>query len=64
MNGTRTAEVAEETLPDPWSGPGRSWGVFLKDAWRLARPYFHSEEKWRARAMLAVIVALTWARST
>lgn len=58
MNGARTAQVAEEALPDPWSGPGRSWGVFLKDAWRLARPYFHSEEKWRARTMLVVIVAL------
>ena len=46
------------TLPDPWSGPGRSWSTFLKDAWRLARPYFHSEERWRARLMLFVIVAL------
>ncbi len=46
------------TLPDPWSSPGRSWSTFLKDAWRLARPYFHSEERWRARLMLFVIVAL------
>ena len=46
------------TLPDPWRGPGRSWSTFLKDAWRLARPYFHSEERWRARLMLFVIVAL------
>ncbi len=45
-------------LPDPWNGPGRNWSVFLRDAWRLARPYFHSEEKWRARLMLGLIVAL------
>ena len=32
---------------------------FLKDAWRLARPYFmESEEKWSARGLLAAIVAL------
>ena len=31
---------------------------FLKDAWRLAKPYFNSEEKWTARGLLAVIVIL------
>jgi putative ATP-binding cassette transporter len=36
----------------------RGVGPFLKDAWRLARPYFFSEEKWAARGLLAVIVAL------
>jgi len=29
-------------------------GLFLKDAWRLARPYFaESEERWSARGLLA-----------
>jgi len=32
---------------------------FLRDAWALARPYFgSSQEKWRARALLAAIVLL------
>jgi putative ATP-binding cassette transporter len=33
-------------------------GPFLRDAWRLAVPYFRSEERWSARLLLAVIVAL------
>jgi putative ATP-binding cassette transporter len=36
----------------------RGLGPFLKDAWRLARPYFSSEEKWSARLLLAAIIAL------
>ncbi len=36
----------------------KSLGPFLRDAWALARPYFASEEKWSARALLAAIVAL------
>ncbi len=36
----------------------RGIGPFLRDAWRLALPYFRSEEKWSARLLLAVIVAL------
>ena len=30
---------------------------FLKDAWRLALPYFNSNEKWIARVLLATVVA-------
>ncbi len=29
-----------------------------RDAWRLAKPYFNSEERWPARGLLAIIVAL------
>ncbi len=36
----------------------RGLGSFLKDAWRLAVPYYKSEEKWRARFLLLVIIAL------
>ena len=36
----------------------RGVGSFLRDAWRLAVPYFKSEEKWRARGLLLVIIAL------
>ena len=33
-------------------------GTFLKDAWRLARPYFaESEERWSARGLLAAVIA-------
>ncbi|HET7882360.1 MAG TPA: ABC transporter ATP-binding protein/permease [Acetobacteraceae bacterium] len=31
---------------------------FLRDAWRLARPYFRSEEKWSAWVLLISILAL------
>jgi putative ATP-binding cassette transporter len=36
----------------------RGLGPFLKDAWRLARPYYFSEEKWSARLLLFSIIAL------
>ncbi len=35
--------------------------AFLGRAWALALPYFQSEEKWKARALLASIVALNLA---
>ncbi len=31
---------------------------FLRDLWRLTRPYWASEEKWIARGLLAAVVAL------
>jgi putative ATP-binding cassette transporter len=31
---------------------------FLRDLWQLTRPYWSSEEKWVARGLLAVVVAL------
>ena len=36
----------------------QSLGRVLSDAWHLARPYFVSEERWRARSLLVAIVAL------
>ena len=36
----------------------RALGPVLSDAWRLARPYFWSEEKWAARGLLLLIVTL------
>ncbi|HVZ06921.1 ABC transporter ATP-binding protein/permease [Rhodopila sp.] len=37
----------------------RGLGPFLKDAWRLTRPYFmSSEEKWSARGLLLGIIAM------
>jgi putative ATP-binding cassette transporter len=40
----------------------RGLGSFLKDAWRLSRPYFMtSEERWSARGLLLAIVVLNLA---
>ena len=36
----------------------RTFGPVLGDAWRLALPYFRSEEKWSARLLLASIIVL------
>src|SRR5277367_2824848 len=36
----------------------RGLGPFLKDAWRLAKPYYVSEQKWAAWGLLLVVVAL------
>jgi putative ATP-binding cassette transporter len=34
---------------------------FLRDAWRLAKPYWVSEDKWRAWGLLAAVIALNLA---
>lgn len=36
----------------------RALGAILSDAWRLALPYFRSEERWVARGLLLLIIAL------
>ncbi|MBX6373683.1 MAG: ABC transporter ATP-binding protein/permease [Acetobacteraceae bacterium] len=36
----------------------RRLGPFLRAAWTLAAPYWSSEERWRARLLLGVVVAL------
>jgi len=36
----------------------RGLGPFLKDAWRLSRPYFRSEEKWSAWGLLLIIIGM------
>ena len=36
-------------------------GEFLRDVWRLSRPYFRSEEKWTAWVLLASIIGLNLA---
>src|ERR1700704_4459666 len=32
--------------------------TFLKDLWRLTKPYWFSEERWTARGLLALIIAI------
>lgn len=39
----------------------KSIGFFLRDVWRLSRPYFRSEEKWSAWLLLASIIGLNLA---
>nr|WP_315478869.1 ABC transporter ATP-binding protein/permease [uncultured Rhodoferax sp.] len=36
----------------------QAFGQFARRVWALTQPYFHSEDKWKARGMLAAIVAL------
>ncbi len=36
----------------------KSIGSFLRDVWRLSRPYFRSEEKWSAWVLLISIIVL------
>ena len=36
----------------------QAFKAFVTQAWALTKPYFHSEEKWKARGLLAAIVAL------
>jgi putative ATP-binding cassette transporter len=36
----------------------RRLGHFLSDAWTLAAPYWRSEERWRARLLLGVVIVL------
>ena len=35
--------------------------TFLADLWGLTRPYWFSEERWAARSLLAVLIALNLA---
>src|SRR5438552_9106765 len=49
-----TAQMRRRRLSDGLS--------FLRRVWSLAAPYWRSEERWRARLLLAAIVALTLAQ--
>jgi putative ATP-binding cassette transporter len=39
----------------------RRFGRIVKEGWRLTRPYFVSEEKWSALALLGIVLALSFA---
>src|SRR5260221_7191899 len=34
----------------------------LRDAWRIARPYWFSDDRWVARGLLAAVLALSFAQ--
>jgi putative ATP-binding cassette transporter len=36
----------------------RALSPFLRDAWALTRPYWSSEDRWRARGLLAAVIVL------
>ncbi len=36
----------------------RAFSPFLRDAWALTRPYWSSEDRWKARGLLAAVIAL------
>jgi len=36
----------------------KAFQAFVAQAWALTKPYFQSEQKWKARALLLAIVAL------
>lgn len=39
-------------------GPMRGLGSLVRDAWRLALPYYRSEERWSARLLLGSIIGM------
>jgi putative ATP-binding cassette transporter len=43
------------------TGKMRGLKPFLRDAWRLALPYFRSEERWSARGLLGIIIVMNLA---
>ncbi|WP_431095080.1 ABC transporter ATP-binding protein/permease [Polaromonas aquatica] len=47
-----------KTLPPGLSGKFRAFKQFSARVWALSAPYFQSEEKWKARGLLAAIVVL------
>jgi putative ATP-binding cassette transporter len=48
-----------QTLREDFSMFSQKNSRFLRDLWRLVRPYWSSEERWSARLLLGAIVALT-----
>lgn len=52
--------MAETLTPGTGEPVKRELRSFLRDAWRLALPYFRSEQKWSARFLLAIIIAMNF----
>lgn len=50
--------MASTPLPLPVLGKFASFKDFCGKAWALAKPYFQSEDKWKARGLLLAIVLL------
>lgn len=54
MNTTTTTDMPATPAPQKFS-------AFVKRVWALSAPYFRSDEKWKARGLLAAIVLLNLA---
>ena len=52
---------AHQSPPRGWSQKLTAFKAFTAQAWALTKPYFQSEEKWKARGLLVAIVALNLA---
>lgn len=50
--------MASTPLPHPVLGKFASFKDFCRKSWALAKPYFQSEDKWKARGLLLAIVLL------
>ncbi|HEX8134586.1 MAG TPA: ABC transporter substrate-binding protein, partial [Actinomycetes bacterium] len=67
LGGGKVTIVSADTKSDPAAAAGaadqecspmRRFGSSLRDAWRLAGPYWRSEERGRALLLLAAVVGL------
>lgn len=57
--------VAVPTPPvsaPPVKAGTRPWGIFFRQFWQLAGPYWNSERKWKARVLTAILLVLTVAQ--
>nr|WP_244095794.1 ABC transporter ATP-binding protein/permease [Rhodoferax ferrireducens] len=52
---------AHQSPPRGWSQKLGAFKAFTAQAWALTKPYFQSEEKWKARGLLVAIVVLNLA---
>ena len=53
--------VTSAPLPATWRAKWASFKLLMRRVWTLSAPYFSSEDKWKARGMLAAIIALNLA---
>ena len=60
-NSPAPAQQPESGRPRTVAGKWAAFTDFCRKAWGLTRPYFNSEEKWKARGMLAAIILLNLA---
>lgn len=49
---------AHQSPPRGWSQKLTAFKAFTAQAWALTKPYFQSEEKWKARGLLVAIIVL------
>jgi vitamin B12/bleomycin/antimicrobial peptide transport system ATP-binding/permease protein len=55
---TANAAPTPKPVPTTIRGKWRAFAQFARRAWALSHPFFNSDDRWRARALLAAIIAL------